>query len=95
MGEIQVFGMWPIHLGMRKTKEWLFTGDSMSGVEAAELGLANWAVPADEVESVAMADFEHIQRASGVRKAVQDRGEPFSHHRSYWNAYLASKRGGG
>ena len=54
MGEIHMFGMWPVHLGMRKTKEWLFTGDSMTGIEAAELGLANRAVPADEVEAVAM-----------------------------------------
>ena len=27
MGEIHTFGLWPIHMGMRKTKEWLFTGD--------------------------------------------------------------------
>ena len=143
MGEIHVFGMWPIHLGMRKTKEWLFSGDSMTGVEAAELGLANRAVPADEVEAVArayaerishvplemlyahkestnrwwdamgiasaiaaandadamaiagpaMQDFERIQKEKGVRAAVEDRDEPFSHHRTYWEAYKASKGG--
>ncbi len=142
MGEIHVFGMWPIHLGMRRTKEWLFTGDSMTGTEAAELGLANRAVPADEVEAVAMAyaervshvplemiyahkestnrwwdamgiasaiaaandadamaiagpamaDFERIQKEKGVRAAVEDRDEPFSHHRTYWEAYQAAKK---
>jgi enoyl-CoA hydratase len=142
MGEIHVFGMWPIHLGMRRTKEWLFTGDSMTGVEAAEQGLVNRAVPADEVMAVArayadrisnvplemlyshkestnrwydamgiasaiaaandadamaiagpaMADFKRIQETEGVRKAVEDRDEPFSHHRTYWEAYLASKQ---
>lgn len=141
MGEIHVFGMWPVHLGMRKTKEWLFTGDSMTGTEAAELGLANRAVPEDEVLDVAMAyaervshvslemiyahkestnrwwdamgiasaiaaandadamaiagpamaDFKRIQDAKGVRAAVEDRDEPFSHHRTYWEAYLASR----
>lgn len=30
MGEIHTFGLWPIHMGMRKTKEWLFTGDNMT-----------------------------------------------------------------
>lgn len=142
MGEIHTFGMWPIHLGMRRTKEWLFTGDSMTGVEAAEQGLANRAVPADEVFDVAMAyaerishvplemlyahkestnrwwdamgiasaiaaandadamaiagpamaDFERIQKEKGVRAAVEDRDEPFSHHRTYWEAYQASKK---
>ena len=144
MGEIHMFGMWPVHLGMRKTKEWLFTGDEMTGVEAAELGLANRAVPADEVEAVAyayaervanvplemiyahkestnrwwdamgitaaiaaandadamaiagpaMADFERIQRASGVRAAVEDRDAPFREHRTYWDAYQETKRSG-
>ena len=64
MGEIHVFGMWPVHLGMRKTKEWLFTGDSMTGTEAAELGLANKAVPAAEVEAVAMAYAERVSHVS-------------------------------
>lgn len=144
MGEIHVFGMWPVHLGMRKTKEWLFTGDSMNGREAEEIGLVNKAVPADEVLDVAMAyaerishvplemlyshkeatnrwwdamgitaaiaaandadamaiagpamaDFKRIQQERGVRAAVEDRDEPFSHHRTYWEAYLASKKGG-
>ena len=141
MGEIHVFGMWPVHLGMRRTKEWLFTGDSMTGVEAAELGLANRAVPAAEVMDVAMAyaerisrvplemlyahkeatnrwwdamgmsaaiaaandadamaiagpamaDFKRIQETRGVRAAVEDRDAPFAAHRTYWDAYQASK----
>jgi len=141
MGEIHVFGMWPVHLGMRKTKEWLFSGDNMTGKEAEELGLVNKAVPAEEVLDVAMAyaerisnvplemlyshkeatnrwwdamgiasaiaaandadamaiagpamaDFKRIQQEKGVRAAVEDRDEPFSHHRTYWEAYLAAK----
>lgn len=144
MGEIHTFGMWPIHLGMRRTKEWLFTGDSMTGTEAAEYGLANRAVPADEVLDVAMAyaqrishvplemlyahkestnrwwdamgiasaiaaandadamaiagpamaDFARIQKEKGVRAAVEDRDAPFAEHRTYWEAYQASKSRG-
>ena len=40
----------------------------------------------------AMADFKKLQDAHGVRAAVEDRDEPFSHHRTYWEAYQASKQ---
>ena len=53
MGQFHAFAMWPIHLGMRKTKEWLFTGDNMTETEAAEMGLVNRAVPRDGPEAVA------------------------------------------
>lgn len=64
MGEIHTFGMWPVHLGMRRTKEWLLTGDSMTGVEAERFGLINRAVPADEVEAVAYAYAERVANVS-------------------------------
>ncbi|MDD5702256.1 MAG: enoyl-CoA hydratase/isomerase family protein [Dehalococcoidales bacterium] len=38
-------------VGMRKAKELIFTGDSISGKEAAQIGLINRAVPADKLES--------------------------------------------
>jgi enoyl-CoA hydratase len=38
-------------VGMRKAMEMMVTGDSISGVEAARLGWANEAVPADELEA--------------------------------------------
>lgn len=145
MGEIHTFGLWPIHLGMRKTKEWLLTGDNMTGAEAAEFGLVNRAVPRDEVEAVARAyaervanvpldalyshkevtnrwfetmgivaamaaandldamgiagpgmdEFTAIWREGGVRPAVRFRDKEFSEHRSYWQAYQASRGDGG
>lgn len=141
MGELHVFAMWPVHMGMRKTKEWLFTGDNMTGTEAEEMGLVNKAVPRDEVEAVARAyaervanvpldaiyshkevtnrwfetqgmvaamaaandldalgisspsmdDFTKVWREGGVRPAVRARDKPFSEHRTYWDAYQASK----
>jgi enoyl-CoA hydratase len=60
MGELHVFAFWPLHLGMRKTKEWLLTGDNMTGKEAEELGLVNKAVPREEVEAVARAYAERV-----------------------------------
>jgi enoyl-CoA hydratase len=40
----------PWFLGMRKAMEMMLTGDSISGVEAAELGWANAAYPAGELD---------------------------------------------
>ncbi len=141
MGEIHVFGLWPIHLGMRKTKEWLFTGDNMNGLEAAEFGLVNRSVPRDELDAVgrayaervanvpldaiyshkevtnrwfeaqgmhagmaaandldamgiagpALNEFTEIWRAGGVRPAVRFRDREFQAHRTYWEAYQASR----
>jgi enoyl-CoA hydratase/carnithine racemase len=41
----------PWFLGMRKAMEMMLTGDSISGIEAAELGWANAAYPADALEA--------------------------------------------
>ena len=49
---------------MRKTKEWLFTGDNMTGTEAAEMGLVNRAVPRDELEAVAMAYAKRVSKCT-------------------------------
>jgi len=40
----------PWHLPMRKAKEMIFTGDPLTGKQAAEYGLANYSVPAEELE---------------------------------------------
>jgi enoyl-CoA hydratase len=40
----------PWFLGMRKAMEMMLTGDSISGVQAVELGWANEAWPADELD---------------------------------------------
>ena len=43
--------MWVYRLGIEKAKRMLFTGDLVSGVEAAEMGLVHEAVPAEELEA--------------------------------------------
>ena len=40
----------PWFLGMRKAMEMMLTGDSITGIEAVELGWANDAFPADELD---------------------------------------------
>ncbi len=46
----------PRYIGLRKTKELLFTGKLLSGKECEEWGLANVSAPSDQLEQ-AIADF--------------------------------------
>ena len=44
-------GLWLYRLGLTKAKEYALTGKPLSGREAADVGLINWAVPFDELEA--------------------------------------------
>ncbi len=69
LGTNHLLGLWPLLIGMKKTKELFFTGGYVTGKEAVELGMVNRAVPferlEDEVETlaqrVAMAPIELLQ----------------------------------
>ena len=54
--------MWAYRLGIQRAKRLLFTGDSLSGKEAAEWGLAIEAVPADQLDGRFEALLERIAR---------------------------------
>ncbi len=41
--------MWPLLIGPSRAKEYLMTGNYISGAEAARIGLVNYALPADQV----------------------------------------------
>ncbi len=47
--------MWLYHLGPQWTKRLLFTGDTISGAQAAAIGLVQASVPAAELEETALA----------------------------------------
>ena len=53
-------GMWPIKIGLLKTKELLFSGDTIDGVEAERLGMINRALPLDELDAQTMAYCQRI-----------------------------------
>jgi enoyl-CoA hydratase len=42
--------MWPLLMGFGRAKEYLLTGDVMTGTQAAELGLINYAVKAEDLD---------------------------------------------
>jgi enoyl-CoA hydratase len=57
---------WPLLIGMRKTKELLFTAKLIDGVEAERIGLVNQAVPADKLSSAALEMAQDVARTAEV-----------------------------
>ena len=57
--------IWPLVIGMRKAKELSYTGEYISGTEAEEIGMINYAWPEAELEdrTVAFADRLGIMSA--------------------------------
>lgn len=61
--------IWPQLIGYARAKEYLLTGDALTGEEAARIGLINRAVPADELDRTV---DEFAQRlAAGAGRAIQ------------------------
>lgn len=52
--------MWVYRLGLERTKRLLLTGDSLTGSQAAEWGLASAAVPAAELDAAALALAQRV-----------------------------------
>ncbi len=61
--------LWPMLIGMARAKQYLFTGDWISGAKAAEIGLVNESMPAAEVLPAAMAFAERM--AKGAPMAIR------------------------
>lgn len=47
--------IWPLLIGVARAKEYLMTGDLLTGKDAAAIGLVNHAVPQEELRSYTMA----------------------------------------
>ena len=62
--------LWPMVLGMRKAKELMYTGDTISGIEAAEIGMINKAVPLENLEEEVARMAERIANQSADALAV-------------------------
>ncbi len=57
---------WPMLIGMRKTKELLFTSKLISGAEAERIGLVNQVVPDDELDAAALDMARDVARTADV-----------------------------
>jgi len=61
--------IWPQLIGYARAKEFLLTGDLLTGAEAARIGLINRALPAAQLDAVV---DEMAQRlANGASRAIQ------------------------
>lgn len=69
--------IWPLVFGMRKAKELYYTGESITGTEAEEIGMVNYSWPMDELEdrTIAFADRVAIASADhlGILKVNMNR----------------------
>jgi enoyl-CoA hydratase len=63
LGIPPTLGLWPVKIGMLKSKELLFTGDTIDGKEAERIGMVNKALPAAELDGF-VRDF--AQRVAQV-----------------------------
>jgi enoyl-CoA hydratase len=61
--------LWPLLMGINRAKEYLMTGDAMTGPEAERLGLVNHCVPGDEVLPQAYALARRLAR--GATSAIR------------------------
>ena len=61
--------IWPALLGHARAKQYLLTGDALTGEEAAKIGLINQAVPAEDLDRVVDELAQRI--ANGASLAIQ------------------------
>lgn len=62
--------IWPLVIGMRKAKEMALTGESVSGIEAEEMGMINYAWPAADLEKHTLAFADRIATMSADNLAM-------------------------
>ena len=55
---------WPMLIGMRKTKELLFTSKLIDGIEAERIGLVNQAVPLEDLDETAWSMARDVARTA-------------------------------
>jgi enoyl-CoA hydratase len=63
----------PWVMGMRHAMEMMLTGDSISGIEAAEFGYANRAFPAERLEAEVLAIAERVAKIPRDLQALNKR----------------------
>jgi len=62
--------IWPLVIGMRKAKELYYTGENVTGVEAQEIGMINYAWPGDELEERTIAFADRLANMSADNLAI-------------------------
>ena len=60
LGQPPTLGMWPAKIGILKTKEMLFSGDTIDGVEAERIGMINRVYPEQTLDQETIAYCQRI-----------------------------------
>jgi enoyl-CoA hydratase len=61
--------IWPQLIGLARAKEYLLSGDLLSGARAAEIGLINHALPADQLDAAVETYCEKL--LAGAQQAIR------------------------
>lgn len=70
MGTSRTGVIWPLVIGMRKAKELYYTGDSVTGLEASEIGMINYAWPLEELDERTLSFADRIANISADHLGV-------------------------
>ncbi len=62
--------IWPLVIGMRKAKELYYTGENVTGNEAEEMGMINYAWPKEELEDRTIAFADRIATMTADHLAI-------------------------
>ncbi|HET7738224.1 MAG TPA: enoyl-CoA hydratase-related protein [Tepidiformaceae bacterium] len=62
--------IWPLVIGMRKAKELYYTGDTVTGKQAEEIGMINYAWPLEELERRTIEMADRIANATADHLAI-------------------------
>jgi len=61
--------IWPQLIGFARAKQYLLTGDAITGEEAAKIGLVNYSHPSAELDAAVDAFAQRL--AAGARRSIQ------------------------
>ena len=70
MGTSRTGVIWPLVIGMRKAKELYYTGDSVTGKEAEEIGMINYSWPPEELDERTISFADRLANISADHLAV-------------------------
>ena len=70
LGTARNGNIWPLVMSMRKAKEYYYTGDNMTGTEAAECEMINYAWPKEELDANTITFAERVANGSADHLAV-------------------------
>ena len=62
--------IWPLVIGMRKAKELYYTGENVTGTEAEEIDMINYAWPKEELEDRTLAFADRLANISADHLAI-------------------------